>query len=396
MNKKSKAFTLIELLVVVAIVGILAGFVFVQLSGANGAALDAKKKSGVDAIRKAILFYQVEKGSYPIENNSCIVGEGCTNLDNVENLPNIPSDLTYTYQSNGTDCTISIILSTGDTYQYNCITNSYETNTPVNGVCGTKNNKYSASAPAGTEACISGVIADMTGSYSWTCSGVHGGTSSGACSTVAASYTVVSFTTVGTTTWVVPDGIDSVEYLVVGGGDTGDGNPDVGQGGGGGEVLIGSDFPVSGTITVVVGGSDASSSFSTITADSGLSGVSGNGYSGGGQAYGGAGGSGGGGGAGGPGLIGNDYNGGAGGIGIASSITGTLTYYGGGGGGASSYHRSGSGGAGGSGGGGAGALRYASGNPGESNTGGGGGGGCGFTPGAGGSGIVVIRYINND
>ena len=87
----------------------------------------------------------------------------------------------------------------------------------VNGACGAANNHYRSSTPTGTDACTAGTITGMAGSYSWTCSGSNGG-SSPACATVAATYTVQSFTTVGTSSWTVPAGVTSVQYLVVGGG----------------------------------------------------------------------------------------------------------------------------------------------------------------------------------
>jgi hypothetical protein len=121
---------------------------------------------------------------------------------------------------------------------------------------------------------------------------------------------------------------------------------------------------------------------------------------------------GGGGGGAGASVTGNSggVNGTAGGIGVASSITGTLYYYGGGGGGGTYYQ--GTGGNGGNGGGGAGsggggggtggAGINAGGNGGTgaggyagANTGGGGGAGRGETSsrgGDGGSGIIVVRY----
>jgi len=95
----------------------------------------------------------------------------------------------------------------------------------------------------------------------------------------------------------------------------------------------------------------------------------------------------------------DNVNGGAGGDGFLSSISGSDTYYAGGGGGSISGLSSGSAGAGGSGGGGAGGKGSGGdGTDGTANTGGGGGGG-GFTGssnangGSGGSGIAIIRYI---
>jgi hypothetical protein len=78
----------------------------------------------------------------------------------------------------------------------------------------------------------------------------------------------------------------------------------------------------------------------------------------------------------------------AGGIGVASSISGVSTYYAGGGGGG--YTGSGSAAAGGNGGGGAGSGGAAT--SGTANTGGGGGGAGNSTGGNGGSGIVIISY----
>jgi hypothetical protein len=85
-----------------------------------------------------------------------------------------------------------------------------------------------------------------------------------------------------------------------------------------------------------------------------------------------------------------------GGIGLAYSITGTLTYYAGGGGGGSGsdFNTAGSGGLGG---GGNGAIWANTGGNASANTGGGGGGGSAYpgdgrTGGNGGSGIVIIRY----
>jgi hypothetical protein len=104
--------------------------------------------------------------------------------------------------------------------------------------------------------------------------------------------------------------------------------------------------------------------------------------------------SGGGGGAGAVGGTGTNSQSGVGGVGLASLITGASVTYAGGGGGGS---ETGSAGAGGAGGGGTGATRSgAAGSAGTANRGGGGGGGENNTPlngYAGGSGIVIVRYL---
>ena len=56
--------------------------------------------------------------------------------------------------------------------------------------------------------------------------------------TPSAQPVVQSFTTVGTTSWTVPAGVTSVEYLSVGGGGGGGGGWDTGGGGGGGGGMV--------------------------------------------------------------------------------------------------------------------------------------------------------------
>lgn len=225
----------------------------------------------------------------------------------------------------------------------------------------------------------------------------------------------------------------SIEYLIVAGG--GGGGTGTGGGGGAGGYITGSTQVSTGaSITATVGagaptafyqspssnGSDSSFGL-TLTAIGGGRGASGNsgtvnnggnGGSGGGGAYysgstqtagsgtagqgynGGAPGSDGGAGGGGANAVGGNGPSGAGGAGKADTWTGSTRYLGGGGGGSGGV----SGGAGGVGGGGAGNPNNSSdGFPGAVNTGGGGGANWNYTigrsGGAGGSGIVIIRYL---
>lgn len=259
----------------------------------------------------------------------------------------------------------------------------------------------------------------------------------------ASAKTVVTFTAVGTTSWTVPEGITSVEVLVVAGGGAGGGG-DVGAGGGAGglvytsfySVTPGSTYPVTvgaGGLGVAdstaKGGSGSDSSFASLTAFGGGGGA---GWS---YASGGDGGSGGGGvggraagtpvagqgNTGGTGLAGPDYpqggGGGAGGSGQTAIIQlkagdgGVGLYFpqfstvggspagwfaGGGGGGqeagtSGASAITGTGGLGGGGNGGRQVSRLVA-QPGVANTGGGGGGEDPAAGGNGGSGIVIIRY----
>ena len=253
-----------------------------------------------------------------------------------------------------------------------------------------------------------------------------------------------TFTTVGTTSFVVTRG-GPVEVLVVAGG--GSGGMRHAGGGGAGGLIYNRRFivsPSSITVTVGDGGasvptgsaagpgfSGANSVFGSLTAIGGgygNGGAGGNGGSGGGVfasnpvgagtagqgnngAFGSTGpltgensyGGGGGGGAGAAGTASTSVSpvtAGAGGIGRQISISGTPTYYaGGGGGGTTTAVGGGAGGAGGLGGGGAGGGSNSTvGIAGTNGTGG--GGGCGgfsnaggnFASGKGGSGIVIVRY----
>ena len=233
----------------------------------------------------------------------------------------------------------------------------------------------------------------------------------------------------------------TANYHVVAGGGGGGGNLGGGGGAGGYRTSSGFTLPSSFTVTVGAGGAGWTSGpataatqgndsvFSTITSlgggrgprgatgnqETGFEGGSGSGgaSSGGGNDHSGgpgtpgqgnAGGSGyppasdtASGGGGGAGAVGGNggasYVGASGGTGLASSITGTNTYYAGGGGGA--IFGNGSASAGGSGGGGNGsATLNSNGGNGTTNTGGGGAGGnyYGGAGGTGGSGIVVISY----
>ena len=252
--------------------------------------------------------------------------------------------------------------------------------------------------------------------------------------------TVVSFTTVGSSSWTVPAGVTQIEVLVVGGGGGGgntEGNSGAQAGGGGaGGVIYVSNYAVTpaASISYTVGGGGAQQATSGQWGNNGSNSVFGNltaiGGGGGGADYtsspfgstdpqrrrgrdGGSGGGGGfnaqdptiatagqghrgglggiypsyggmgggGGGAGEPGYDGSTTAPGRGGNGLMFSISGTVTYYGGGGGSGGNTTNNTTAAPGGLGGGGAGAPRVGPGvvSPGvagTANTGGGGGGGC--------------------
>lgn len=264
-------------------------------------------------------------------------------------------------------------------------------------------------------------------------------TGTGATQSITGSTTILSFTGVGTTTWMAPAGATSVWVLAVAGG--GGGGSNRGGGGGAGGLVENTAFTVvPGTsYTVVVGASGGAGTAAGVAATNGgdskfgsifaYGGGAGQGATSGGGSGGGSGGAlsgdsgetgtpgflgvvgqghdagtsgnynasyraaSGGGGAGAVGGNGSGSTPGSGGAGLASIITGTSVTYAGGGGGSSLSGGSSS--SGGSGGGGGGAT--SGGTAGTANTGGGGGGGGDVVSvvkdgGAGGSGIVIIKY----
>lgn len=250
------------------------------------------------------------------------------------------------------------------------------------------------------------------------------------------SYSVLAgpTPTISNTSWTAPTGVNSIEVLVVAGGGAGGG----GAGGGAGGLIYNSYFSVvpgnSYTVTVGAGGSSSNNSqggsgsnsvFGTLTAIGGGGGGTNNGSAG--TAIGLSGGSGGGGcylsgdisaaagtgtagqgnpggvmitstgfaggGGGGAGSPGGNATGsaigGGGGAGLNFSISGTSTWYAGGGAGSGEGPVLAKGGIGGGGN----ANNGASATAGTASTGGGGGGTNNVgSPGAGGSGIVIIRY----
>jgi prepilin-type N-terminal cleavage/methylation domain-containing protein len=66
MGKKSqKGFTIIELIVVIAIISLLASIVLVNVNGFMAKARDARRKSELVQMQKALIMYYADNGSYP-------------------------------------------------------------------------------------------------------------------------------------------------------------------------------------------------------------------------------------------------------------------------------------------------------------------------------------------
>jgi general secretion pathway protein G len=73
-----KGFTLIELLVVVAILGSLVGLVATNFMGSQAKARDARRKSDLTQIQRALELFYNDHGRYPAESTNRIAGCGAT------------------------------------------------------------------------------------------------------------------------------------------------------------------------------------------------------------------------------------------------------------------------------------------------------------------------------
>ncbi|MFA6963559.1 MAG: prepilin-type N-terminal cleavage/methylation domain-containing protein [Patescibacteria group bacterium] len=74
--RKLKGFTLIELLVVVAIIGILATVVVVNLSTSQNKARDAKLQNDLEQVANAAEIYRIDNAKLPVEFASTAIDAG--------------------------------------------------------------------------------------------------------------------------------------------------------------------------------------------------------------------------------------------------------------------------------------------------------------------------------
>src|SRR5438552_212828 len=75
--RSARGFTLVELLVVIAIIAFLTTIGLSFYGNAQRAARDGKRKADLDAIRKSLEVYKVEKGTYtPATTFPCTAGIG--------------------------------------------------------------------------------------------------------------------------------------------------------------------------------------------------------------------------------------------------------------------------------------------------------------------------------
>jgi len=64
-----RGFTLIELLVIIAIIGILANIILVNVQGIREKAKIAKAEKEVRSLYQALIWYNIDTGDWPVSNN---------------------------------------------------------------------------------------------------------------------------------------------------------------------------------------------------------------------------------------------------------------------------------------------------------------------------------------
>lgn len=130
----SKGFTLIELLVVITILGLLAGLVLSNMSGARERARDAKRKSDLKEIQKALQMYKQDHS--PLYPNN--LDELAADQNYLKEIPAAPLEgESYFYQPIGgnTDYILRACLENasdpqGVTDTTNCASKKFELSAP--------------------------------------------------------------------------------------------------------------------------------------------------------------------------------------------------------------------------------------------------------------------------
>jgi prepilin-type N-terminal cleavage/methylation domain-containing protein len=162
----NRAFTLIELLVVIAIIGILAGFIIVSIGGASDAANDSRRKADINQLAKAVMIWKTNNPDtlFPVDIDGCNIGDDCADIFGSASVLKDPNGSYYTYTSaDGTDFSITSVLSNDNDYSFDSTTGRYIESTPIttiNGTCGTDNDTITLSTPINT--CNTGIPTSVT------------------------------------------------------------------------------------------------------------------------------------------------------------------------------------------------------------------------------------------
>ncbi|MEI6532996.1 MAG: type II secretion system protein GspG [Candidatus Roizmanbacteria bacterium] len=122
---KKNGFTLLEILIVIAIIGILSGFVTIQVTSSIGKSYDSRRKSDLNAIQKALESYYNDNNAYPSSltfGGALCATAGCSSANYMKPLPNDPHTCSYAY----------IVGSNNQSYQlYSTLGNSADIGTGI-------------------------------------------------------------------------------------------------------------------------------------------------------------------------------------------------------------------------------------------------------------------------
>jgi general secretion pathway protein G len=103
-QRTTSGFTLVELLLVVAILGILAAVVVVNVTGRREEAMISATRASIKAIASAIDLYEVDTGRYPNSLQSLVSNDGAPNWHGPYIKGGLPADAwgtPFTYSSKG-------------------------------------------------------------------------------------------------------------------------------------------------------------------------------------------------------------------------------------------------------------------------------------------------------
>jgi type II secretion system protein G len=114
---RQKGFTLIEILVVIAIIGILAMIVFVNLTNSRAKARDARRVADMHTIQNALELYFNDCGQYPAtwsltENTGCTAPTTLSTYLGVLPVNPGPEGSAYTYAYDSTENTYTVTFTT--------------------------------------------------------------------------------------------------------------------------------------------------------------------------------------------------------------------------------------------------------------------------------------------